>query len=396
MAAATDRFLLALNAGSSSLKFALYRLASPLAETVRGTIERIGTPHATLTLKSAAGDGPRAPQPVVVADPSACIEAVFSALNAFPLDAVGHRIVHGGGRYSAPHPITVELLQTLRDLSPFDPEHLPLEIAFIAAIQTRFPQLRQVACFDTAFHDRLPVIARRLPIPRRYDTQGIRRYGFHGLAYQHLMSELVRIEPRPAARTRVILAHLGNGASLAAVRDGQSIDTTMSFTPAAGIVMGTRTGDLDPGVLAYLIQTENRSATNLQRLVNHESGLLGISETSGDMRDLLAREDADPRAAEAVAIFCYQAKKALGAYVAALGGLDTLVFSGGIGEHCPSVRARICDGLTCIGLELDPSANAAGASVLSTVTSPVTVRMIPADEERTIAQATALLLASPS
>ena len=253
--------------------------------------------------------------------------------------AVGHRVVHGGPNYSEPQKVTAEMVEELHRLSPFDPEHLPLEIELIEAFRQRHPRLPQVACFDTAFHRTMPRVATLLPIPRRYEAQGVRRYGFHGLSYAILMEELARLGDPAAKKGRVILAHLGNGASLAAVRDGKSIDTSMGFTPTAGLVMSTRSGDLDPGLVAYLARTEQMSAAKFQKMVNHESGLLGVSETSSDMRDLLDRETKDVRAAEAVALFCYQAKKWIGSFAAALGGLDTLVFAGGIGENAPPVRA---------------------------------------------------------
>ena len=281
------------------------------------------------------------------------------------LTAVGHRVVHGGPKYSQPQRITAEMVEELHRLSPVDPEHLPEEILLTEAFHRRFPDLPQVACFDTAFHHDLPRVARMLPIPRRYEAQGVRRYGFHGLSYEFLIGELARLAGAEAAQGRVILAHLGNGASLAAVRDGKSMDTSMGFTPNAGVPMSTRSGDLDPGLVWYLVRTEQMSAKQFNEMVNFQSGLLGISETSSDMRDLLERETRDVRAAEAVALFCYQIKKWIGAFAAALGGLDTLVFAGGIGENAPAVRARICDGLGFLGIELDEKRNAANEGVIS-------------------------------
>ena len=254
------------------------------------------------------------------------------------------------------------------------------------AFHRRFPDLPQVACFDTAFHHDLPRVARLLPIPRRYETQGVRRYGFHGLSYAFLMREMARLSGTEAAQGRVILAHLGNGASLAAVRDGKPVDTSMSFTPTAGLPMSTRSGDLDPGLLWYLVRTEGFDAKQFNEMVNFQSGLLGVSETSSDMRDLLARETQDVRAAEAVALFCYQVKKWIGAFVAALGGLDTLVFAGGIGENAPTVRARICDGMGFLGIELEEKRNAANEGVISAAASRVAVRVIRTDEEQMIAR----------
>jgi acetate kinase len=299
--------------------------------------------------------------------------------------AIGHRIVHGM-RHTEPVITTQELLDELYHIVPYDPEHLPREIELIEALRQRHPKLPQVACFDTAFHHTMPRVAKLLPIPRRYDAQGVQRYGFHGLSYAYLMQELERLAGTQAANGRVILAHLGNGASLAAVRDGRSMDTTMGLTPAAGLMMSTRSGDIDPGLASFLARSEQMTAEQFDRMINRESGLLGISETSSDMRDLLAREAHDIRAAEAVALFCYQTKKGIGAYAAALNGLDTLVFAGGIGENAAPVRSRICAGLGFLGIELDELRNADHAQVISTDTSRVPVRVIRTDEELMIAR----------
>jgi len=308
------------------------------------------------------------------------------------LNAVGHRVVHGGPKYSQPQRITAEVIEELQQLSPFDPEHLPLEIELIEAFRQRHPTMPQVACFDTAFHRTMPRVASLLPIPRRYEALGVRRYGFHGLSYEFLMEELARLGDPAATKGRVILAHLGNGASLAAVRDGKSIDTSMGFTPTAGLVMGSRSGDLDPGLVSYLARIEHMSAMQFQEMVNHASGLLGVSETSSDMRDLLDRETQDVRAAEAVALFCYQVKKWIGAFAAALGGLDTLVFAGGIGENAPPVRERICDGLGFLGIELNQQRNAKNAPLISPDAGLVKVRVIRTDEELMIARSTTRVL----
>jgi acetate kinase len=302
------------------------------------------------------------------------------------LAAVGHRVVHGGPRYTEHQRVTPEMVNELHKLEPFDPEHLPEEIQLTEAFFRRFPDLPQVACFDTTFHRDLPRVAHLLPIPRRYDAKGIHRYGFHGLSYAFLMEELARVAGRAAARGRVVLAHLGNGASLAAVRDGQSVDTSMSFTPTAGVPMSTRSGDLDPGLVWYLQQTHGLDSRQFNKMVNFESGLLGVSETSSDMSDLLKREADDIRAAEAVALFCYQVKKWIGAFAAALGGLDALIFSGGIGENSPAIRLRVCEGLGFLGVEIDKAQNAAGAAVISTPAGGVTVRVMHTDEEWMIAK----------
>jgi acetate kinase len=310
--------------------------------------------------------------------------------------AVGHRVVHGGSRYQEPERVTAELIEELREISPRDPDHLPGEIELIEAFRNRDPDLPQVACFDTAFHHDMPRVAQIVPIPRRFEAAGVRRYGFHGLSYAFLMEELARVAGPEEARGRVILAHLGAGASLAAVRGGHSIDTSMGFTPASGLVMGTRTGDLDPGLVRFLSRAAGMTADQFDNLVNHESGLLGVSETSSDVRDLLARQNADVRAAEAIELFCYQAKKWIGAFAAALGGLNTLVFAGGIGENAPEIRRRICAGLAFLGIALDENRNASSALLISTDRGPVKVRVIRTDEELMIAKATARLIARPS
>jgi acetate kinase len=296
--------------------------------------------------------------------------------------------------HTAPEIVTQELLDELHRIRPYDPEHLPREIELIEAFRQRHPQLPQLACFDTAFHCDMPRVAKLLPIPRRYDAKGVQRYGFHGLSYAYLMEELARFGDPAATNGRVILAHLGNGASLAAVRDGQSIDTSMGFTPAAGLVMSSRTGDLDPGLVSYLARTEHMSATKFQEMVTNESGLLGISEISSDVRELLARESEDVRAAEAVALFCYQAKKWIGSFAAALGGLDTLVFAAGIGENAPIIRTRICEGLGFLGVELNEVRNAENASLISTKGGRVAVRIIRTDEELMIARSVIRVLGS--
>ena len=359
-----------------------------------GKLDRIGLDGTTLHFDDAIL-GDRGEREFAVGDRRSGMDALLDWLESrgglASIEAVGHRIVHGMN-HSEPEPITPALLAELRHIAPIDPDHLPMEIELIEAVARRHPSLRQVACFDTSFHRTLPRVAQLLPIPRRYDAKGIRRYGFHGLSYAYLMEELVRQAGEQAARCRVVLAHLGNGASLAAVHEGRSIDTSMGFTPTAGLPMGTRSGDLDPGLAAYLERTEQLGAGDFFAMANHQSGLLGVSETSSDMRDLLEREATDVRAAEAVGLFCYQAKKCVGAYAAALGGIDTLVFSGGIGENAALVRARICEGLGFLGIELDASRNAAHGAVISTDASATTVRVIRTDEELMIARSVSRVL----
>ena len=388
MEAATPH-VLTINGGSSSIKFALFEVGNSLRRILEGGIERIGQPEATLRMKGLR-EADNCLRQVKAPDHTAAVDALMDGIEERSgresFVAVGHRVVHGGPKYSKPQRITAEMIKELRGLSPFDPEHLPEEILLTEAFHHRFPDLPQVACFDTAFHHDLPRVAQMLPIPRRYETLGVRRYGFHGLSYAFLISELERVAGSGAANGRVIFAHLGNGASLAAVHHGKSVDTSMSFTPTAGVPMSTRSGDLDPGLHWYLSRTQGLDAKGFSEMVNFHSGLLGISETSSDMRDLLAKEKEDVRAAEAVAMFCYQVKKWIGAFSAALGGLDTLVFAGGIGENAPPVRARVCAGLGFLGIELDESRNAETADVISTDASRVTVRVIRTDEELMIAR----------
>ena len=376
--------VLTINGGSSSIKFALFEPGEPPRLVQSGQIEGIGQATARFSVKGAPATKIAAP------DHTAAVNVLMDWLEKSTargsLAAAGHRVVHGGPKYSEPERITAELVEELRRLSPFDPEHLPEEILLTEAFHRRFPELPQVACFDTAFHHDLPRVAQLLPIPRRYEAQGVRRYGFHGLSYAFLMEELARLAGAEAARGRVILAHLGNGASLAAVCEGKPVDTSMSFTPAAGVPMSTRSGDLDPGLVWFLARNEKMSAQQFNEMVNFQSGLLGVSETSSDMRDLLERQTQDVRSAEAVALFCYQVRKWIGGFAAALGGLDTLVFAGGIGENAPIVRARICKGLEFLGIELDDPKNAANAGVISMPSGRVAVRVIHTDEEQMIAK----------
>ena len=385
--------ILTLNAGSSTIKFAVFDAPGLEARSVAGALDRTASRGATLAWRTGADAGR-----LDVPDETPHLPFLLDWLGARPeasaIRAVGHRVVHGLAR-TEPALLTDDVIDELRRAEPYAPHHLPPEIAVIEAVGTRLPHVPQIACFDTAFHRGMPAVARRLPLPRRYEAKGLQRYGFHGLSYAYLLEELARVAGPTAATGRVILAHLGHGASLAAVHQGQPVDTTMGFTPAGGLIMSTRTGDLDPGVVAFLARTEAMTAERFHRLVNHESGLIGISETSADMRELLAREPHDPRAADAVAMFCYQAKKGIGALTAALGGLDTLVFSAGIGQSSAVVRRRLCDGLDCLGVALDDSLNAADAPVISTGASRVTVRVMRTDEELMIARLVCRTLDQP-
>jgi acetate kinase len=380
--------ILSINGGSSSIKFALYKVEEPLQRILYGKVDRIGLSGMNLTYNYPDGKA-QACLNIALTDhksaPSFLIDWLEKQHGFDSVLAVGHRVVHGMEHVN-PELVCQELLDELNRIIPYDPEHLPREIEMIEALRIRYPKLRQVACFDTAFHRTMPRVAKLLPIPRRFDAKGIQRYGFHGLSYAYLMEQLARIGDSASHNGRVILAHLGNGASMAAVRDGRSIDTSMGFTPTAGLVMSTRTGDLDPGLAPYLARTAHISTKQFYEMVNHESGLLGISETSSDLRDLLGRETQDVRAAEAVELFCYQAKKWIGAYSAALGGLDTLVFAGGIGENAPLIRTRICEGLEYLGIEIEETQNETNEGVISKAAGRVTVRVIHTDEEQMIAK----------
>jgi len=382
-----DARILTINGGSSSIKFALYQVDEPLRRGLYGKVDRIGLSGTNLTFHDPASHQQDS-RNLAADDHKSAVNFLIDWLeeqNQFAsVRAVGHRVVHGM-KHTAPELVTQELLDELHRISPNDQDHLPREIELIETFRQRHPKLPQLACFDTAFHHTMPRVAKILPIPHRFDAKGVQRYGFHGLSYAYLMEGLARLGDPAATTGRVILSHLGNGASLAAVRDGKSIDTSMGFTPTAGLMMSTRAGDLDPGLAPYLTRTDQIKTKQFYEMVNHESGLLGVSETSSNMRDLLAHEAGDVRAAEAVALFCYQAKKWIGSFAAALGGLDTLVFAGDIGENAPPVRARLCEGPKFLGIELNESRNAETAGVISTDASRVTVRVIRTDEELMIA-----------
>jgi len=364
-----DRSILAINSGSSSVKFALFTLASEPSALCRGTI-----------------DAPLNATTIV----DEVLERIAEPAGACRLAAVGHRIVHGGPSLHAPQIVTDDLVATLRQLVMFAPNHLPDEIHLIEAVRQRRPDVPQLACFDTAFHANLLDVARRLPISHAYDAQGVRRYGFHGLSYTFLLDALFR---RSGSRPdRVVLMHLGNGSSLAAVREGRGIDTSMGFTPIGGVIMSTRSGDLDPGVVTFIVRSTAWGTDRVEQELSHHSGLAGVAGGVHDMRDLLAREATDQPWALAVSMYCYDITKRIGAYAAALGGLDALVFSGGIGEHAPIVRARICSGLEFLGIEIDAAANADNAPIISSSSARVAVHVIPTDEEVVIARAALQLL----
>jgi len=380
--------ILIINGGSSSIKFALYEIENSLMQLLRGEIESIGTENTKLNFTNT---DPYQTNSIIikVADYNDAANFLIDWLEKQKrfesIKAIAHRIVHGM-KHTQPEKITPVLLDELKKISAYDPEHLPEEIKLIEIFQEHYPALSQIACFDTSFHASMPMVAKLLPIPRKYFSKGIQRYGFHGLSYSYLMEELKKLSGNKVDKEKIILAHLGNGASLVAIKDGKSIDTSMGFTPTAGIPMSTRTGDLDPGVAWYLMQEEKMSPEQFTHLINHESGLLGISETNSDMRELIKLKTTDNRAAEAIELFCYQTKKCIGAYAAALGGLDTLVFSGGIGENAPEVRQRICSGLQFLGIELDEKRNLNNEEIISADNSKVIIRVIKTNEELMIAR----------
>jgi acetate kinase len=390
----TGAFVLTLNGGSSSLKFSVYPASGALEPRLSGQFDQVGRSGASFQLKDASGSV--SSEAIGEAGHRSAAEFLFERLEKTigltQIKAIGFRVVHGGARYWRPALVDNKMVQYLVTIGPFAPQHLPAEIEMIELCRERFSGIPLIACFDTAFHHGLPAVARILPIPRRLMAKGVESYGFHGLSYTFLMDELKRQAGTDAARGRLVLAHLGNGASLAAVHNGQSIDTSMGFTPAAGVPMGTRSGDLDPGLVLYLARTEGMDGVAFDRMVNHESGLLGVSETSSDVRELLQREAGDERAAEAIALFCYRIRKTIGGFAAALGGLDTLVFSGGIGENSATIRERICDRLDFLGIELDSEKNAAGDALVSPPESRVSVRVIRTDEEAVIVKAVRAIL----
>lgn len=375
--------ILALNAGSSSIKFSLYRTGEGEELLYSGFLDRIGREGGRFFVRDGRGHVLENDS-VSPSDHRAATERilswVLSRADAKP-DAVGHRIVHGGQNYSGPVILSPDMLLSLISLFPYAPEHLPPAVETVRHAWRVFPGTVQVACFDTSFHASLPPVARCYPLPAEVRGQGVQRYGFHGLSYEYLLGELERQVGRDAAMGKVILAHLGHGASMAAVKEGRSIDTSMGFSPAGGLVMSTRTGDLDPGVILFLLQQKRMNAAEIKEMVNLRSGLLGFSGISDDMQVLLAKATENLKAGEAVDMFCYRAKQYVGSYAAAMGGLDTIVFSGGIGANSPEIRARICEGLEFLGITVEPARNLASAPLISEEGSGVTVRVIETNEE---------------
>ncbi|MBA3829321.1 MAG: acetate/propionate family kinase [Taibaiella sp.] len=379
--------ILSINGGSSSIKFAIHKIEQSLIQLLSGEIENIGTENTKLNFNNFNTHQKSTIDIKAVSYTNASTFLVdwLEKQGFDPVRAIGHRIVHGM-KHTEPERITPELIDELKNISAYDPEHLPQEIKLIELFSTRFPAIPQIACFDTSFHTSMPVIAKLLAIPRRYYSMGIQRYGFHGLSYSYLMEELKRITSDKVAKGRIILAHLGSGASLAAVKDGKSMDTSMGFTPTSGLMMGTRAGDLDPGVAWYLMKSEKLDPKQFNDLINYQSGMLGISEVSSDMQELIRNQGKDNRVGEAIELFCYQIKKWIGSFATVLGGLDTLIFSGGIGENSPEVRGRVCEGMKFLGIELDQARNLKNESIISSEMSNVCVRVIKTNEELMMAR----------
>ena len=387
--------ILTINSGSSSIKFALYRMERVATAELSGNIAGISRGSGTVHIKDGQGKTlfERHFQPQ---DHSEALKEIIKWLQSNPsaqhIDAVGHRLVHGGSRFSRPHLITPDLMEVLDELMPLAPDHLPHEINAIKVFKGSYPDVPQVACFDTAFHRNMPRVAQIYALPGDLRQQGVLRYGFHGLSYEYILGELRNVAGVEASENRIVVAHLGNGASMVAVKAGQSLDTTMGFSPAGGLVMGTRSGDLDPGVILYLFKEKALDVPAVNRMVNKDGGLLGVSGISPDMKDLLDAEAINQHAAEAVELFSYQAKKFLGALTAVLGGLDTLIFTGGIGENAPPIRWRICEGLEFLGIRLSKDRNDRNDPLISLERNPVAVRVMKTNEELMIARHTCQLL----
>lgn len=389
MLGARTHNILVVNSGSSSLKFALFETDGREALVLSGRLERIGLEHGTFHVRDAAGrtlvdqtDEKLPDHPAAIGRLLDWLAQVGYSQN---LDAAAHRVVHGGRRHSQPQRVTPELIAELKSLVPLASNHLPGALAAIEALIQAHPSLAEIACFDTAFHRQMPDVAQRYPLPKKYADEGVLRYGFHGLSYEYVLQELAKTAGANADG-RLVIAHLGNGASMAAVHQGRGIDTTMGFTPTGGLVMGTRSGDLDPGLPLYLLEQRGMTPAELHELLNRQSGLVGVSGLSSDMQDLLRRETQDADAALAIELFCYQARKFIGALAAALGGLDELIFTGGIGENAAAVRARICAGLAFLGVAADPARNAAGEAVISPADGRVVVRVLKTNEELMMAR----------
>lgn len=382
-----EHLILVINSGSSSLKFGLYAERDGDEHSlVEGEAEGIGHSNGKLELRDSSGSVLRSEEAGFSSQADALERAAqwLDQRSFAAPSAIGHRVVHGGPRLVAHQSITTAVLKDLKNSIHFAPLHIPLALELIRAAQHRYPEVPQFACFDTAFHNTMPEEAARFPLANDLFAEGIRRYGFHGLSYESVVHQLRRAGNLPG---RTIVAHLGNGASLAAIKDGRSVDTTMGLTPAGGIPMATRSGDLDPGVILYLQRVKGLDADSLERLLNHDSGLAALSGGKSDMRDLQAATDkGDGRALLAIEIFCRSIRKVIAAYAAILGGVDLIVFTGGIGEHSAEVRAKVCEGLSFLGVRLDASRNSAHGPRISEADSAIAVHIVTSEEDRQIAR----------
>ena len=381
-----DTCILTINSGSSSIKFSLYSMGDSEQLLFSGRLVRIGVAGGLFEVWEGEQ---QIREEVELPDHEAAWKKLFSWIKNHhlgkDLQAVGHRLVHGGAAHIRPQRVSPDLLADLKLLVPLAPDHLPHEIRGLEAVLENFPEVPQVACFDTAFHRRMPEVAQKYALPAELSQAGVLHYGFHGLSYEFLTQELAK---ESAPYGKLILAHLGNGASMAAIEDGRSLDTTMGMTPTGGLVMSTRSGDLDPGVVLYLLLEKGMSPTEVNYLLNHNAGLLGVSGTSADMQDLLKQEKSDKNAALAIELFCYQARKFIGALAAVMGGIDTLVFTGGIGEKSAIIRDRICTNLKFLGISLDAVLNRQNAPVISDKNGLVKVRVMETNEELMLARHT--------
>jgi len=383
-------YILSVNCGSSSLKIALLRFDLAMEMEWSGHIERIGSPKSHFIILDNKGR-------ILVDDKTGHqdIEAAViwfviwlkKNMKKYKLKAIGHRIIQGGILHREHKLVTKALIRSLKLLIPLAPNHLPDELKTLVILVKAFPEIPQVACFDTVFHKDMPFYSRHFSLPRKFWKEGLIRYGFHGLSYEYIVQKMQQLSPH-GSLGNVIIAHLGNGASMAAVRNGKSMDTTMGLTPTGGLIMGTRCGDLDPGIALYLLKSKKVSINGLEQLFNHLSGLKGISGISSDMLALLEKEKTNPRAKEAIIMFCYQTRKFIGALSVALEGINSLVFTGGIGENSSSIRARICNGLEFLGIRIDKNKNKRHHDIISTQKSSITVRVIKTNEELMIAQHT--------
>jgi len=381
----SNDIILTINGGSSSIKFALYQLET-LARIFEGKIDRIGMEGTYMSTKNSVTHV-ETKKEVTSLDALAEVVALLdSIISPQSLKGIGHRVVHGGARYYEPIRIDTEVIEHLKELIPFAPRHLPAEIDLIEVCGTQFPEVPQYACFDTGFYKDLPRVSQLLPLPRKYESQGVRRYGFHGLSHEYVMAYLREVMHESVESKKIILAHLGSGASLTAVLDGKPIETSMGFTPTSGIPMGTRSGDIDPSLFEFFTQVVGLSLEEFSHMVNYESGIKGVSGITADMEKLLENAPSNEHAAEAVTFFCHHVRKQIGALSAIMGGVDIIVFTGGIGEKSVPIRKLICENLGFLGISLDDNANERNDSCISTPTSHTTLYALEANEELSIAK----------